>query len=263
MLYHCLLTLHDNVFFATREMGVLYETEKVLHNWALSYAFFSGTHIPQPYRVSGDKAQRPCYLEADAENSLHALDRSGIYVFPAKPLQWSYQINTFKAAQSNYYGRSKQFGEKGADRNYPINFGRAKELAAGSRYRTYIVSEGEITLPRWIRLGKWAAKVRVEAVKIPAKLVEGKKDYTCDHPLNPLDLPPQTEVRLYDRVVMPPVSLFGRACLSGEHLSLAGEEWKEWQRDADLPPTIQPYLPPAVRLPHPARYGARYAAGVA
>lgn len=40
-LYHCLLTLHDNVFFATREMGILYETEKYLHNWALSFALFS------------------------------------------------------------------------------------------------------------------------------------------------------------------------------------------------------------------------------
>ena len=50
VLYHCHLTLHDNVFFASREMGILYETEKYLHNWALSYALFFGfiqnTHFP-------------------------------------------------------------------------------------------------------------------------------------------------------------------------------------------------------------------------
>lgn len=61
-LYHCTLTLHDNVFFATREMGILYETEKYLHNWGLSFALFSIHYIPQPYRLQGELAQKPTYL---------------------------------------------------------------------------------------------------------------------------------------------------------------------------------------------------------
>ena len=32
------LTLHDSLYYATREMGRLYETESVIHNWALTYA---------------------------------------------------------------------------------------------------------------------------------------------------------------------------------------------------------------------------------
>lgn len=94
-LYHCSLTLHDNVFFATREMGILYETEKYLHNWALSYALFEATYIPKPYRLKGALAQRPSYLEDPEthEQSLQILNRVGIYVFPAQPLIWSYQVN--------------------------------------------------------------------------------------------------------------------------------------------------------------------------
>jgi CRISPR-associated protein Csc1 len=137
-IYRCTLTLHDNVFFASREMGLLYETEKYLHNWALSYAFFSGIHIPSPYRLHGNNTQTPAYLDSKREQNLLHLNDLGIYVLPAKPLHWSYQINTFKAAQTTYYGKSKQFGEKGANRNYPINYGRAKELAVGSEYCLYI-----------------------------------------------------------------------------------------------------------------------------
>jgi CRISPR-associated protein Csc1 len=33
-----LLTLHDSLFFASREMGRLYETEPCIHNYALTYA---------------------------------------------------------------------------------------------------------------------------------------------------------------------------------------------------------------------------------
>jgi len=138
VLYLCNLTLHDNVFFASREMGTLYETEKYLHNWALSFALFETTYIPKPYRLQGVAAQRPGYLEPDNEQNLLYLNEEGIYVFPALPIDWSYQVNTFKAAQVSYYSKSKQFGKKGADRNYPINYGRVKELAVGSTYRTYI-----------------------------------------------------------------------------------------------------------------------------
>ncbi|MEA5472500.1 type I-D CRISPR-associated protein Cas5/Csc1 [Spirulina sp. 06S082] len=222
IIYCCTLTLHDNVFFATREMGLLYETEKYLHNWALSYALFSVTHIPLPYRLQGVFAQKPAYLDRDREQNLLTLNNAGIYVFPAKPLHWSYQVNTFKAAQTTYYGRSKQFGGKGAELNYPINYGRAKELAVGSEYRTYIIATKPIEpFPRWIRLGKWAAKIEME-VK-PVEEMEARSGlYLCQHPLNPLDLPSSSQLRLYNRIVMPPVSLVSEAQLEGDYWELEG-----------------------------------------
>jgi CRISPR-associated protein Csc1 len=240
VLYLCNLTLHDNVFFATREMGILYETEKYLHNWALSYALFEATHIPKPYRLQGAIAQRPGYLEADNEQNLLTLNEAGIYVFPALPIQWSYQVNTFKAAQVNYYGKSKQFGDKGADRNYPINYGRAKELAVGSTYRTYIIAPATIQIPRWIRLGKWAAKIQVDIKPIPISGIRQLSgEYTSDHPLNPIDLPSSTRLLLYNRIVMPPVSLVSQARLSGNYWDISKpDDWSdlsEWSNLKDLP----------------------------
>ena len=34
----CRLVLHDYLYYASREMGRLYETEKYLHNYGLTYA---------------------------------------------------------------------------------------------------------------------------------------------------------------------------------------------------------------------------------
>ncbi|MFH7241354.1 MAG: type I-D CRISPR-associated protein Cas5/Csc1 [Spirulina sp.] len=249
MLYQCDLTLHDNVFFATREMGTLFETEKYLHNWALSYALFEGQYLNRPYRLQGAHAQKPSYLDSGHEQSLHPLNEAGIYVFPARPLQWSYQVNTFKAAQVHYYGKSKQFGDKGADRNYPINFGRAKELAVGSTYRTYIAATDRSVLPTWmrqqdddkrqtwIRLGKWAAKIHIRATPVTG-LEERKGKFICRHPLNPLDLLPSTVLLIYNRIVMPPVSLVSQAQLEGDY-------WR---------------LPDDTDLPIGSYYGARYVA---
>ncbi|ACB00884.1 MULTISPECIES: type I-D CRISPR-associated protein Cas5/Csc1 [Cyanophyceae] len=215
-IYRCKLTLHDNVFFASREMGILYETEKYFHNWALSYAFFKGTIIPHPYGLVGGNAQKPAYLDRDREQNLLHLNDSGIYVFPAQPVHWSYQINTFKAAQSAYYGRSVQFGGKGATKNYPINYGRAKELAVGSEFLTYVVSQRELDLPVWIRLGKWSSKIRVEVEAITSeKIISESGVYICSHPLNPLDCPETQQILLYNRVVMPPSSLLSQSQLEG------------------------------------------------
>ncbi|MDJ0693257.1 type I-D CRISPR-associated protein Cas5/Csc1 [Mastigocoleus sp. MO_188.B34] len=252
LLYHCLLTLHDNVFFATREMGILYETEKYLHNWALSFALFNVDYIPHSYRLHGEKAQKPTYLDDKSEQNLLHLNQAKIYVFPAQPIIWSYQVNTFKAAQVAYYGKSKQFGDKGADKNYPINYGRAKELAVGSKYRTYIIAPDRITIPQWIRLGKWSAKVKVESIKIPDSVIKKSSgDYTCSHPLNPLDLSHDTDLILYNRIVMPPVSLISQARLSGEYFqSIDNQEWQNLKR-------ANPELPNQFRLPRGTLYGAK------
>lgn len=253
-LHHCILTLHDNVFFATREMGVLYETEKYLHNWALSFAMFGINYIPQPYRLHGELAQKPTYLDEKAEQNLLHLNQAGIYVFPAQPISWSYQINTFKAAQVAYYGKSKQFGDKGALLNYPINYGRAKELAVGSQYRTYIMAPETVKIPRWIRLGKWAAKIKVEIIQIPDAVIQIKSgEYSCSQPLNPLDLPTNTKILLYNRIVMPPVSLVTQARLHGEYLSTTEKAWNTFKSQLKSE-FLQ--LPEQFNLPIKASYGA-------
>jgi CRISPR-associated protein Csc1 len=254
-IYLCQMTLHDNVFFASREMGILYETEKYLHNWALSYAFFEAEYIPKPYRLKGEAAQKPGYLDRENEQNLLLLNDVGMYVFPAQPLKWNYQVNTFKAAQVSYYGKTKQFGDKGADRNYPINYGRAKELGIGSTYRLFIITPDEIQLPqlKWIRLGKWAAKIKVDIISIPPRFIQAKSDdFTCLHPLNPIDLPPETQLHLYNRIIMPPSSLISQAKLKGDYWHISIDLKNENIEDLDHGLIALP----TINLPRGCAYGA-------
>ncbi len=181
-----------------------------------------------------------------------------LYVFPAQPISWSYQINTFKAAQVAYYGKSKQFGDKGAEKNYPINYGRAKELAVGSLYHTYVIAPENINFRRWIRLGKWASKIHVQVISIPNSVMEVKSgEYSCLHPLNPLDLPNQTKLMLYNRVVMPPVSLVSQSQLNGEYWENTNKNnvWDNFK--SQLPEIESRQLPAKIRLPLGASYGIR------
>ena len=66
-------------------------------------------------------------------------------------------------------------------------FGRAKELAPESAFEFFVLSEQEMTLPRWICLGKWMAKARVE-VKATGSALNKQGSYRAQGALNPLDL---------------------------------------------------------------------------
>lgn len=204
----CVLTLHDSLFFATREMGTLYETGRYIHNYALSYALFNGSVIRVPYFCA---SYRPKYAD-----ELDLLNQRDIYVTPARPLQWSYLLVTWKMGQVTYYRKPERFGEHGGH-NYPMNYGRAKELAPESVFEFFVISADRISLPRWIRLGKWASKAMVETEELK-EIEELEGEFTASCPLNPLDVPSTPIV--HDLISMPPVSLIQNAKLSGKYYDL-------------------------------------------
>ena len=108
----CELTLHDNLFYASREMGRHYETERYLHNYGLSYALGAALELTRPYF---NNSQVPTYQE-----DLRPLAERGIYVTPARPLDYSFQFNTFKLGDPAYYSIAEQ-----ETRNRVV-YGRAK-----------------------------------------------------------------------------------------------------------------------------------------
>jgi CRISPR-associated protein Csc1 len=199
----CRLTLHDTLFYATREMGTLYETERYIHNYALSYALFNDSIIRVPYFCASYK---PKYAD-----DLEKLNEVGIYVTPARPLVWDYVLATWKMAQVTYYRKPERFGGK----NYPVNIGRAKELAPGSTFEFFVLSQEPVSLPYWIRLGKWMSKAKVAILS-----VQTGKPFIAACPLNPLDTPYQASA--FDLISMPPVSLINNARLVGAYYEVGG-----------------------------------------
>ncbi len=196
----CTITLHEPLFFATREIGRLYETGRYLHNYALSYAF--GWALSDYYIAE----QVPQYAA-----ELQLLNMQQRYITPAEPLEIHTQLATFKYGEEQLHVEMLQ-----ATRNTP-SFGRAKELAPESRFECYVVSQDEVELPRWIRLGKWHSKAFVEVEEVEVKVNNGA--FVCPVPLNPLDVK-SGMLRTFDVVSMPPASLVANARLEGNFYDL-------------------------------------------
>jgi len=199
-LYVCRLTLHEPLFFATRELGRLYETGRYLHNYALSYA------LGLAQAPWFNREQVPRYKE-----DLGGL--TGVYVTPAQPERTGFQLATFKYGEEILHVEMRQ-----ATRNTP-SFGRAKELAPESRFVCYVIGAAPLRLPRWVRLGKWHSKALVEVEEAP--VVEREGAYIAACPLNPLDVPANV-LRAFDIISMPPASLVANARCHGPHYALPG-----------------------------------------
>lgn len=200
----CHLKLHDYLFYASREMGRLYETEKYLHNYGLTYALGLAK---APYT---NLAQVPRYPE-----DLSKVNEQGVYVTPAHPLSYSFAFSTFKMANVNYYNFTPQISSN------QVVFGRAKELAPESTFEFFVLSEREVTLPRWIRLGKWMAKARVE-VKAGGSARTKQGSFRVNGALNPLDielLPENCNI-----VAMAPASLITNVYCTGSYYELDYKE---------------------------------------
>jgi CRISPR-associated protein Csc1 len=191
----CQLALHDTLFYATREMGRLYETSKYLHNYGLTFALGL---VPTRYFQA---SQVPTYAV-----HLEPLNEQGIYVTPAQPLYYEFVFHTFKRASVPYYTYQPQ-----TTVNIPL-YGRAKELAPESTFEFFVFSNDPMTLPRWVRLGKWMSKAELW-VTWQGEPSRKTGSFIANHPLNPLDVP--GTLLTFDIISMPPVSLVNNARLEG------------------------------------------------
>ena len=198
-IYRCELELHDSMYYATREIGRLYETEAIIHNYALCYAL--GLVDSQIYSTTVTEEHSYRYFCGEQvpkyEEHLTPLNQQGIYVTPGRSLSHSSTLNTWKYANNNYHVEMEK-----TQKNIP-SFGRAKEIAPESQFEFFIISEKSLKLPKWIRLGKWMSKAELKTEELAkAKQVEG--EFIFAYPLNPLDVMFSHQVISYDVVNMPP-----------------------------------------------------------
>jgi CRISPR-associated protein Csc1 len=215
IIYRCTLELHDSLYFATREIGRLYETEPIVHNYALSYAL--GLVDSDRYNTTVAQEHSYCYFCPEQvpkyEAHLTPLNQQGIYVTPAKVLNYTSVLNTWKYANNNYHVEMEP-----TSKNIP-GFGRTKEIAAESRFEFFVITEKALELSRWMRLGKWASKGELKMEELEHTL-KHDKEFTCTHPLNPLDVMFTNQVMSFDTVNMPPVSLIRNVRMRGDYYHL-------------------------------------------
>lgn len=213
----CQIELHDSLYFATREIGRLYETEPIIHNYALCYALGlidSETHATT---VSEEHSYRYFCAEQVPQYEAHLtpLNERGIYVTPARSVSHAAVLNTWKYANNNYHVEMEK-----TQKNIP-SFGRTKEIAPESIFEFFVISEKPLQFPKWIRLGKWMSKAEVTVLNTQeVKSSNSEQQFIFPYPLNPLDVMFTHQVISYDVVNMPPVSLIKNIQLRGEYYQL-------------------------------------------
>jgi len=213
-IYRCQIELHDSLYFATREIGRLYETEPVIHNYALCYAL--GLVDSEIYSTTVSEEYSYCYFCPEQvpkyERHLTALNQQGIYATPGRSISHSSTLNTWKYANNNYHVEMEK-----TQKNIP-SFGRTKEIAPESKFEFFIISEKSLKLAKWIRLGKWMSKAAVEIVEQKeVKRSPSETDFIFPYLLNPLDVMFSHQVISYDVVNMPPVSLIQNVKMLGRY----------------------------------------------
>jgi len=213
-IYRCQIELHDSLYFATREIGRLYETEPVIHNYALCYAL--GLVDSEIYSTTVSEEHSYRYFCPEQvpkyEPHLTALNQQGIYVTPGRSISHSSTLNTWKYANNNYHVEMEK-----TQKNIP-SFGRTKEIAPESKFEFFIISEEPLKLAKWIRLGKWMSKAAVEIVEQKeVKRSPSETDFIFPYLLNPLDVMFSHQVISYDVVNMPPVSLIQNVKMLGRY----------------------------------------------
>ena len=217
------ITLHEATFFASHEINDLFLTEGVLGNYALAYAFGL---VRSPY----DRTQVG-YLE-----DLPELNDRGLYIAPAWPVERvRYRVEQFNCQSESFYGamienavveltgrqymvNSKDYmTEQGVKKRVrPINrpqLGVLKMLSPQNVFKCHLVSRKNITVPRYIRLGKFMSKAGVDCCAIPVN-TEKKMDAVSEI-VNPLDLPDESQILFGDTVNIHPTPLIRRAQIKG------------------------------------------------
>lgn len=224
-IYQCRIELHDNLYYATREIGRLYETEPILHNYSLCYAL--GFVDSEQYQTTVNEEDAYTYFCAEQipkyKQHLSFLNKQGIYVTPARSINHDSVLNTWKYANNNYHVEMEK-----TQKNIP-SFGRNKEIAPESIFECFIITEQSLEkhqdktnkwqwkIPKFIRLGKWMSKAELTITKLE-KFKRKKSDtFTCPYPLNPLDIMFTNQLISYDVINMPPVSLIKNVTMRGDY----------------------------------------------
>ncbi|WP_172431974.1 type I-D CRISPR-associated protein Cas5/Csc1 [Orenia metallireducens] len=218
--YYLELELMENTFFASREIYNYYETESVLGHFALAYALGL---CNSPYTAP----KKPLYQEHFSD-----LNEQGIYISPATVLgRAKFIIQNFNTLADSFWYAFKNNAvesDRNSRRTYASNFpqqGRAKMLAVGNRFSLYVMSQEAIEFPKYIRLGKFMSKAKVEVKEVDYRIEEVETE-KVSRVLSPLDFSEEVVLHSYDTINIRPTPLIKNSILSGEMIYI--EDKKEY-----------------------------------
>ncbi len=233
-IYRCHLTLMEPTFFSSQEISNYYQTAPLIGNYALAYAL-GFCHSPY-YNKS----------EIRYRKDLLPLNEQGVYVTPATLtraprftlVQFNAQPDAYWYAMANnvivtrpdgtwvekrgskwYVKRTPNERGKGVRLENRPQHGRIRFLSIGNKAVFYVMSREPRQLPRYIRLGKFMSKARMEAMAVSHTEVEAQR-VAIPFLLNPADLAPDTKLTTFDLVNVPPTPLVKNGMMDGRFYQL-------------------------------------------
>ena len=216
-IYRCEFKLMENLFFASREVDNFFQTEAVIGNYALAYALGL---CQASYHNEGEIT----YAE-----DLEKLNKAGIYVTPGTLTEEPrFTVVQFNALSDSYWYQMEQNAISVNSRlvaraaNFP-QIGRLKLLSIGNKGVFYLTSRDEFRVPRYIRLGKFMSKTKISAYKQNYRENTAENVSYCNY-LNPNDLPPETQIGMFDMLNIRPTPLIRHVQLSGDFYQLADDD---------------------------------------
>jgi len=235
-IYRCQLTLMEATFFSSREVSATYQTEPLIGNIALAYAL---GFCQSPYFNDGT---------IHYKEHLGDLNKRDIYVTPGTIVgQPRFTLGYFNAQPDSYWyamgagalvTRPDDSWAEGAGKTWRIlradgtrskiaaesrpQYGRIRFLAIGNRAVGYVLSRHPLAIPRYIRLGKFMSKARIEVTEMPYEVIK-RENRSIPFLLNPADLLPDMPPTVFDLISVPPTPLVRNARLSGQFYRLKDE----------------------------------------
>ena len=216
-IYCCEFQLMENLFFASREVNNFFQTEAVIGNYALAYALglcHAGYHNDGEITYAED---------------LERLNEAGIYVTPGTlTKEPRFTVVQFNALSDSYWYQMEQNAisvnprSKARATNFP-QIGRLKLLSIGNKGVFFLTSRDEFRVPRYIRLGKFMSKAKISAYKQDYRENRAENVPYRDY-LNPNDLPPETQIGMFDMLNIRPSPLIRHVQLSGNFYQLADDD---------------------------------------
>ncbi len=200
------LELCEPLFFATKEVGAMYITEPFVGNYALAYA--TGIEITT-------------YKRKSAVSYTEDLPGTGFYCTPAKFKKFGWTSESFNSVGESRYllmdkNNYKSFPEeKTRAANIP-QIGTIKMIASESRAEFYVLKNTNDALPKYIRLGKFNTKARLDFEEINYEIEAGY--FECFTLLNPADLP-DLQIHSFRSNPVKPVPLLESLKATGKYIN--------------------------------------------
>lgn len=166
-IYRCDFILRDYLFFASTERGKVAETAPFVHNYALTYAL---NWVQSAWHNELQKARYREELTPVRQR----------YITPARLVQ-----GTSRVMQYNTLSEQLRF-EKQRSIGYP-DWGFIKCFNPDTLFRAYVIATAAETFPRYVRLGKFMAKTKID-VKEASSVSVKRGNFTVSHLLNWNDL---------------------------------------------------------------------------